>query len=116
MGVLDPAAIDNLREMVGGDPGFMAELIDTFLEDAPLMVSNLHQALEDKDAAMLHRTAHTLKSNSSEFGATVLSNLCRELETLGKANSLEGIQDLLTGVEVEFAQVKAELEAMRQEL
>jgi HPt (histidine-containing phosphotransfer) domain-containing protein len=116
MGVLDPAAIDNLREMVGGDLGFMTELIDTFLEDAPLMLSNMHHALENGDAAMLHRAAHTFKSNSSEFGATVLSNLCRELEEMGKTSSLEGTGELLARVETEFVQVKAELETMRQGL
>ena len=94
----------------------MTELIDTFLEDAPLMLSDMHHALETKDAAMLHRTAHTFKSNSSEFGATVLSNLCRELEAMGKAGSLEGTRDLLARVEAEFAQVKAELEMARQGL
>ena len=116
MGVLDPAAIDNLREMVGGDPEFMTELIDTFLEDAPLMLSDMHHALENGDPATLHRAAHTFKSNSSEFGATALSNLCRELEGMGKANSLEGTRDLLARVETEFAQVKAELETVRQGL
>jgi HPt (histidine-containing phosphotransfer) domain-containing protein len=116
MGVLDPVAIDNLREMVGGDPKFMTELIDTFLEDAPSMWSDMHQALKSGDAVMLHRAAHTFKSNSSEFGATALSNLCRELEVMGEADSLEGTRDLLARVEAEFAQVKAELEAVRQEL
>jgi HPt (histidine-containing phosphotransfer) domain-containing protein len=113
MGVLDPAAIDNLREMVGGDSGFMAELIDTFLEDAPLMLSDMRHALESEDTAKLHRAAHTFKSNSSEFGATALSDLCRELEEMGKASSLEGTGDLLARVEAEFVQVKAELETMR---
>jgi HPt (histidine-containing phosphotransfer) domain-containing protein len=114
MGILDPAAIDNLRELVGGDPGFMNELIDTFLEDAPLMLSNMYQAVENGDAEMLHRAAHTFKSNSSEFGATALSDLCRELEKLGKASLLEGTGKLLVRVEAEFAQVKAELETLRQ--
>lgn len=116
MEVLDPVAIDNLREMVGGDPKFMTELIDTFLEDAPSMLSDMHQALESGDAVMLHRAAHTFKSNSSEFGAAALSGLCRELEMMGEADSLEGTRDLLARVEAEFAQVKAELEAVRQGL
>ena len=116
MGILDPLAMENLREMVGGDPHFMAELIDTFLEDAPHVLSNMRQALENGDPVMLHRAAHTFKSNSSEFGATALANLCRELEVMGKADSLEGARELLARVEAEFAQAEAALETVRQEL
>ena len=116
MGILDPAAMDNLREMVGGDAAFIAELIDTFLEDAPRMLSDMHQGLTTGDSPLLHRAAHSLKSNSAEFGATGLSNLCRELEKMGKASSLEGVEELLARAETEFAQAKTALETVRQEL
>jgi HPt (histidine-containing phosphotransfer) domain-containing protein len=116
MGILDPAALENLREMVGGDAEFIAELMDTFLGDAPRMLSDMHQALEDGDATVLRRAAHSLKSNSAEFGAMALSSLCRELEELGKAGTFSSVDELLARAEVEFAQVKVALEAARQEL
>ena len=116
MGILDPAAWENLREMVGGDAEFISELVDTFLEDAPRMLSDMHQALKDGDATVLRRAAHSLKSNSAEFGAMALSSLCRELEELGKAGTFSSVDELLARVEAEFAQVKVALEAARQEL
>ena len=116
MEVLDPAAIENLRKMVGGDVEFIAELIDTFLEDAPNMLSDMRQALEDGDAVVLHRAAHSLKSNSAEFGATTLAEVCRELEKKGKTSALEGADELLVRAEAEFTQAKAALETVRHEL
>jgi HPt (histidine-containing phosphotransfer) domain-containing protein len=116
MGLLDPAALENLQEMVGRDAEFMVELIDTFLEDAPRMLGDMHQALEGGDAELLRRTAHSLKSNSAEFGAMALSELCRELETMGKVGTVEGADELIVRAETEFSQVKAALETLRQGL
>ncbi len=116
MRVLDPKALENLQEMVGGDVEFMIELMNTFLEDAPQMLADMQQSLESGDATLLHRAAHSLKSNSAEFGATALSELCREMEALSKDGSIEGMDEFVTRAEAELAQVKVALEAARQEL
>ncbi|MGH7451006.1 MAG: response regulator, partial [bacterium] len=44
--VLDPAALERLRKTVGGDAAVLAELIDSFLEDAPKLLKTLRQASE----------------------------------------------------------------------
>jgi HPt (histidine-containing phosphotransfer) domain-containing protein len=116
MGVLDPAAIDSMREMVGGDDEFLADLIDTFLKDAPQMLADMRQSLEAGDAEVLRRVAHSLKSNSDSFGATALGELCRKLEKMGKANALEGADELITHADAEFTQVMAALETVRRGL
>lgn len=112
-GILDPAALKNLREMVGGDDAFLVELIDTFLADAPRMLSDMRQALESEDAVVLHRAAHSLKSNSAEFGGMGLSDFCRKLEEMGKAGTLDEAVELVTQVEAEYEKVKVALEAVR---
>jgi CheY-like chemotaxis protein/HPt (histidine-containing phosphotransfer) domain-containing protein len=111
-GVLDPAALENLREMMGGDAEFLSELIDTFLEDAPQLLADMHQTVEQGDAAGLRLAAHSLKSNSADFGAMALSNLCRELEGMGKAGTLDGAAGLVRQAAAEYEQVKAALEAV----
>ena len=109
---LDPAALDNLRAMAG-DPAFLAELIDTFLEDAPQLLDDLRQALDKEDAAGVRLAAHSLKSNGADFGATTFSALCQQLEMLGKSGQLAGAEALLTQVKEEFENVKVALEAIR---
>ncbi len=115
MGVLDPAALENLREMVGGDTEFVAELITTFLDEAPQMLADMRQGLESGDVVVLRRSAHSLKSNSAEFGAHTLYTLCQEIETMCKSGTPVGAE-LVTRVEGEFTKVKAALEAVLQQL
>jgi CheY-like chemotaxis protein/HPt (histidine-containing phosphotransfer) domain-containing protein len=112
--VLDPKALEKLRNMVGGDTEFLAELIDTFLEDAPLLLEEMQQALWADDAAVLRRAAHNLKSNSAEFGATLLHELCRELEEMGKAGTMVGAAEKVEQASVEFNRVQSALEVERR--
>ncbi len=116
MEILDPAALENLREMVGGDTKFITELANTFFGEAPKMLSNMRQALESKDATLLHRAAHSLKSSSAEFGAMALSGSCRELENMGRNGVFLGADELLGRAEAEYAQAKVALETMCQDL
>ncbi|MGH7450409.1 MAG: Hpt domain-containing protein, partial [bacterium] len=110
--VLDPAALDRLRKTVGGDTAVLAELIDSFLEDAPKLLTTLQQVSEKSDAAGVRLAAHSLKSNAADFGAMHFSNLCKELERLGKAGTLDGATALVEQVEVEYGKVRVALEAL----
>ena len=112
--LLDPAALENLRAMAGGDPAFVAELIETFLEDAPKLLSDMARALETGDAAGLRLAAHSLKSNGAEFGATAFSELCKQLEVIGKSGDLSGAKGLVTQASAEFSRVGTALEAIRE--
>ena len=42
--ILDQSALDLLDEVTGGDDEFLAELIDTFLEDAPVLIADARAA------------------------------------------------------------------------
>jgi CheY-like chemotaxis protein/HPt (histidine-containing phosphotransfer) domain-containing protein len=112
--ILDPAALDRLVEM-GGDAGFLEEMIESFLKDAPHLLTTMRQALKHGDAAKLRMAAHTLKSDSADFGAMDLSGFCKKLEMMGKVGILEGAADLLAQVEAEYERVKRALEARQTE-
>jgi len=114
--VLDRAALETLLEVVGGEPALLGELIDSFLEETPPLLNNLRQALGQGDAAELRRAAHTIKSSSNDFGATTLAELCQELETMGKAGTLDRAAELVAQAEKEYEQVRVRLEAVRSEL
>jgi PAS domain S-box-containing protein len=111
--VLDPAGLEMLLEVVGGESALLAELVDSFLEEVPPLLANLRQALERGDAAELRRAAHTIKSSSNDFGATTLAELCQELENMGKIGTLDGADELVARVEGEYEQVRVALEAAR---
>ena len=95
----------------GGDEGrqAVAELVATFLEDAPVQIAALRDALERGDAGEAQRAAHTLKSNGATFGARTLAELCRSLEALCREGRLDGAPELLGRIEEEWGRVSEEL-------
>ncbi len=100
-----------LLKSLNDEVDFLAELIDIYLEDAPKMLLEMRQAIENDDAALLHRSAHSLKSNSKEFGATALANLCLALEMMGKIENLDGAKEKMTQAEAEYAEIEKILKA-----
>lgn len=109
--VIDRAALETLLEAVGGDTAFLAEMIDEYFADTPTLLATMWQALVVSDAAGLRRAAHALKSNSANFGAGALTELCRDLEARGKDGALDGAAPLLAQVEAEYDRVKPALQA-----
>jgi CheY-like chemotaxis protein/HPt (histidine-containing phosphotransfer) domain-containing protein len=110
-GPRDPAIAATLHALSGGDSQFLAELIETFLDDAPKLLRQLRDAVGAADAATVRLVAHGLKSNGAEFGALVFSELCRDLEARGRAGQLDGAAALLAQIEAAYDHVEAELRA-----
>jgi HPt (histidine-containing phosphotransfer) domain-containing protein len=114
-GTLDHAALDTLMEMVGNDPSYLAEMIDTFLEEAPGLIADMQTAATSADVNSLRRAAHTLKSNSLMFGAVHLGDLSREIEERAAHSQIGDIGELIDLVVEEYPAVAAALEMERPE-
>jgi PAS domain S-box-containing protein len=90
---IDRTALERLTATMGG--AFVAELIDTFVEDGRELVATLRRALAETDLDAFRRAAHSLKSNSETLGAAALAALARELEAMARAGSLRGAGERL---------------------
>ena len=110
---VDPAALDRLLEMTGGDPEFLDELIHTYLEDAVVQLEGMRAAADAGSAEDLVRPAHSLKGNSANVGAARLEELCRELEADARGGSVERATERVAAAGAEFERVRAELAALR---
>jgi PAS domain S-box-containing protein len=111
---LDQSVIHRLAASLGsGGRASVDGLIATFLLHLPDQLAALRSAVERNDAQEVRRGAHTLKSNAASFGALPLADLCRELETLAKAGTLEGAPDHVSRIEAELERVTGELERLR---
>ena len=113
--VLDQAALDMLLEVVGGERELLVELIDSFLEEAPPLLSKMRAALDNGDSAGLRLTAHTLKSSGNDFGASEFARLCAELEDLGRDGRLDGTATLVEQIAAEYGRVRIALFAAKGE-
>ena len=90
-GEIDTDVFRELQATAGAD--FVAELVDTFVEEAPGMLQALREAAARSDADAFRRAAHSLKSNGLTFGATALAQQARALEQggLGGAAQVEAL-------------------------
>jgi CheY-like chemotaxis protein/HPt (histidine-containing phosphotransfer) domain-containing protein len=113
---LEPGALDRLMETTGGDPEFVAILLETFADEAPAILEELRGGLASGDSDAVRRAAHTLKSNGATFGATKLLALCAELESRARAGDLADGQQILRRVEASYAAVEKELAELRTQL
>lgn len=114
-GVLDQATLDALVDSLGGDVEFLAELIDTWLTDAPAQVAALREALVAGDVAALVRPAHTLKSSSASLAAFRLAEQCRELEASARAGSLDGAVSAVDAIAAESTRVAEAFDQVKQD-
>ncbi|MCP5072324.1 MAG: Hpt domain-containing protein [Rhodobacteraceae bacterium] len=78
---IDSAVFTELQETVGAD--FVAELVGTFLDEAPGMIAELRSAHAVQDADGFRRAAHSIKSNANVFGAQELATAAKQLELGG---------------------------------
>jgi HPt (histidine-containing phosphotransfer) domain-containing protein len=104
---LHPAALENLREL-GGDE-FVGEIVDTFLADAPALLSALHSG----DVDEVRRAAHTLTSNGLTLGAEGFAEACAELEELARGGDLFGAGPLVERIEQRYAELGDALGPLR---
>jgi HPt (histidine-containing phosphotransfer) domain-containing protein len=107
---IDAATFADLQDSAGAD--FVAELVDTFLEEAPRMLAELRSAATTGKPDALRRTAHSLKSNANTFGANRLGVLAREIELNGLP--IGGGEQALADLEREYERVSVRLKELRR--
>jgi two-component system sensor histidine kinase/response regulator len=112
--VIDRTALHRLLESLGDDRDFFAELLGTYFDDSPQQIAAMQAALAAGKAEDLRRAAHSLKSNSKNFGALVLAEKCKELEEMGKAGVLDGAAGHIALVAAEYEKARAALEAIQK--
>ncbi|MFO1371310.1 MAG: Hpt domain-containing protein [Candidatus Competibacteraceae bacterium] len=109
--LLDAAVLAELREVMEDD---FADLISTFLRDAPQQFSAIQTAIIQHDASHLYQAAHKFKSSCGSIGAARLADLIRRLELAGRQNRLDDTVELLqhaqTIASATFNDLQAQLE------
>jgi HPt (histidine-containing phosphotransfer) domain-containing protein len=110
--ILDPERIAEIWAVAGDEAvEFLISSATDYFETAPALLQTFREAIAQNHPAILHSSAHTLKSISAFFGATQLADFCQTLETLSQSEIHPGASELLQKVEQEYKRVRRALEA-----
>jgi HPt (histidine-containing phosphotransfer) domain-containing protein len=111
---LDRKVLDTLRSLGrGGTPDLLHKVLHLYLGYTPELLNTMRDAVAHSDALALQQAAHSLKSSSANVGALQLAAFSKEMEALGKAQSMTKAVPLLASMEAEYAVVE---EALQREL
>ena len=104
---LDPKVWKSLREMAGAKAStVLTKIINNYLEDAPQLLQNIREAVAADDGEALRQSAHSLRSSSANLGAMTLSNLCKELEIMGREGNVTNAKVIIPQIESEYQNIK----------
>ena len=79
---VDPKSWDSITSLQRpGQPDLLAKVIGLYLKDSQELVDKILAATQGMDFASLRDTAHSLKSRSATLGAWHVADLCKQLET-----------------------------------
>ena len=109
---IDAEIINGLRDLVGTEEAeaLLRELIDSYLEDAPLRQHAIQQAIAQANPQALRDAAHALRSVSVSLGALKLANCCHTLEALGQQGTTQGAESLYDEMSREYTRVATTLQ------
>ncbi len=99
-------------ERLDGDEELLKEICYIFIDDAPKQMGILKKAIENSDALLVERQAHSIKSASANIAANSLSEKALKIELTAKEKNLNNVQDLYEGLETEIEKVLLELKDM----
>jgi signal transduction histidine kinase/CheY-like chemotaxis protein len=98
-----------LEELAGGNEGFLRQIINTFLTEAPALEALL-AATCPADPLALASTAHKLKGQVAYFGVPVLHTQLDELERAAKHPAMPYCEPLLDTIRQQLAELYPQLE------
>ncbi|MDJ0731657.1 MAG: response regulator [Crocosphaera sp.] len=99
---IDLKILKGLRKMAGKRTN---DIIMGYLEDTPLCLSTMRKAIKNRDSEQLLQAAHALRSPSGNLGGTYLCHLCEEMETIARQGTLEGVEEKMFRLRIEYDRV-----------
>ena len=100
---------DAARVFTNGNEELLRDLISIFQTESREQIEGIRQGVDNDDAELLTRSAHSLKSSALVFGASSLANVALSIELHGQTSEFAEARNLLETVERETDLVSAVL-------
>ena len=92
-------SIENLKEVMGDDPEFIAVVVQTFLDEIPPDLEGLKAAVAEGDRKRAYGFTHKMKPNIEMFGVDLMKNI-RSIETWSRSSKdVDAVQGLVDEVD-----------------
>jgi HPt (histidine-containing phosphotransfer) domain-containing protein len=105
--VVDLAVLVSFEELQeDGGADLVVELVELYLQDAPVKINAIRQAVAQDDRDSLTRAAHSLKGSSGTLGVRQLASVCEELEYLPGDPLTSDATALVDRLQGEFVRVQ----------
>ncbi len=108
--IINESVLDTLKDIMEEE---FAGLLDSYLEDAPSLLNDMKESAKEANLEIIVRAAHTLKSSSSNLGASLLAGVAFEIEKKGKEKKLTEATALIPQVEKALEFTMAALEKVK---
>lgn len=86
-------------EFVSGHQSILDTVVEAAIEEGPILLDQLRQAIESSDFDVIHRTAHTIKGAYRTFNPVPLIEVAEQIESLARSESLDQIAPLFSKLE-----------------
>jgi two-component system, sensor histidine kinase and response regulator len=113
---INPRTLATLRD-IGASAGqdLVKSLLHNFVEAADAPVRRIESAIAARDASLISRAAHALKSSAANLGADPLARVYRELESLGREGRVDDARALIATLRHEHERAIARMREILQE-
>jgi HPt (histidine-containing phosphotransfer) domain-containing protein len=99
-------------DRVGGDEDLLKELVELFLVEYPQLLQQIEQGVNEANAGLVERSAHSLKGSLSTIGAEIAANSALALELMGRTRNLDGAGERLAELQSSVGRLHLELVTM----
>jgi PAS domain S-box-containing protein len=102
---------DALRHRLSGDDALMTDVIQMFLEDLPVRLAAINDAVSGRDAEALRTAAHALKGSAGNLSAGELADAAHVLERVGAESRMDAADGAWRRLSIEASNV---IDALRR--
>ncbi|MFO1318204.1 MAG: Hpt domain-containing protein [Burkholderiales bacterium] len=102
---------DEALNMLGGDEGLLADVVNIAREELPRQIASFKTALDAEDAPTARRHAHTLKGTVATLGASQVKDSAFEAECAARDGSLASARQIYLTLDELVRRLVSELDA-----
>jgi HPt (histidine-containing phosphotransfer) domain-containing protein len=102
---IDLELYNEMREIMGDE---FAELLQTFIDDTPVLLASIHESINAKpvDLVATASAAHQIKSTSASLGFLQLAQLADNLEQSGERKTNGNLTELCRQTNESFSRLR----------